>query len=122
MNREKVNNLAMEHFFESIFGNNHPYGRQIVPEDFENMNPPLLKDFHAANYTPEKLAIIISGKIHGRTLDLLTKHFGENFAGDVYIEELHNYISEYKGGAGCVYDFVMYVLRKRKNEDIETED
>jgi len=90
VNREKVNNLAMEHFFKSIFGNHHPYGRQIVPEDFENMNPPLLKDFHAANYTPEKLAIIISGKIHGRTLDLLNGHFGENFASDVYIEESHN--------------------------------
>jgi zinc protease len=90
VNREKVNNLAMEHFFKSIFGNHHPYGRQIVPEDFDNMNPPLLKDFHAANYTPEKLAIIISGKIHGRTLDLLNRHFGENFASDVYIEESHN--------------------------------
>jgi len=94
VNREKVNNLAMEHFFESIFGNNHPYGRQIVPEDFENMNPPLLKDFHAANYTPEKLAIIISGKIHGRTLDLLNRHFGKNFASDVYIEESHNLLKE----------------------------
>jgi len=86
----------MEHFFESIFGNHHPYGRQIVPEDFENMNPPLLKDFHAANYTPGKLAIIISGKIHMRTLDLLNRHFGENFASDVYIEESLNFLKESK--------------------------
>lgn len=94
VNREKVNNLAIEHFFKSIFGNNHPYGRQIVPEDFENMNPPLLKDFYAANYTPEKLALIISGKIHGSTLDLLNKHFGENHASDVYIEGSHNLLKE----------------------------
>jgi len=27
VNREKVQNLAMDAFFESIFGNHHPYGR-----------------------------------------------------------------------------------------------
>ena len=29
VNREKVQNLAMDQFFESLFGKNHPYGYQI---------------------------------------------------------------------------------------------
>ncbi len=37
VNREKVQNLAMDQFFESIFGKNHPYGYQILEHDFENI-------------------------------------------------------------------------------------
>jgi zinc protease len=34
VNREKVQNLAMDQFFESIFGKNHPYGYQILRTGF----------------------------------------------------------------------------------------
>ena len=33
--REKVQNLAMDQFFESVFGPHHPYGRQVYEKDFE---------------------------------------------------------------------------------------
>ncbi len=36
VNREKVQNLAMDQFFESLFGKNHPYGYQVIEKDFEN--------------------------------------------------------------------------------------
>ena len=32
------------------------------------------------------------------------------------IKENSNYISDYDGGHGCVYDFVMYILKEREKE------
>jgi zinc protease len=75
--REKVQNLAMDQFFESVFGSAHPYGRQVYEKDFEGVNPSLLKDFHARFYKPEQMSVIISGRIHEQTVSLFEKYFGE---------------------------------------------
>ena len=40
VNREKVQNLAIDQFFESVFGKHHPYGYQVLEQDFEKINPP----------------------------------------------------------------------------------
>ena len=77
VNREKVNNLAYDQFMESIFGKTHPYGRQVVEQDFEKLNSEITRDFHSKYYTPEKMAIILSGKIHPETEALLNHYFGE---------------------------------------------
>jgi zinc protease len=76
VNREKVQNLAIDKFFESVFGKHHPYGYQILEQDFEKITPAVLFDFHRRFYTPENMAIIISGKIHSQTSDLLNSHYG----------------------------------------------
>lgn len=81
VNREKVQNLAIDQFFESVFGKNHPYGRQVTETDFENISTGLLSDFHSKYYTPENMAIIISGKIHGQTEELLNLYFGNIIPG-----------------------------------------
>jgi predicted Zn-dependent peptidase len=94
--REKVRNIAMDQFFESVFGSHHPYGRQVYENDFEGMTPSLLKDFHAKFYAPEDMTVIISGRIHDRTIDLFKKHFGELRSEKIYIEESGNAI---KGSA-----------------------
>ena len=78
VNREKVQNLAMDQFFESVFGKSHPYGYQIREQDFENVTPAILSDFHTKYYTPENMTIIISGKLHSKTSDLLNSYFGEH--------------------------------------------
>ncbi len=92
INREKVQNLAMDAFFESVFGNHHPYGRQTREKDFECMNPSLLKDFHSKFYTPDKMTIIVSGRIHEKTIDLLEKFFGTLHTKRIYIEESENFM------------------------------
>jgi zinc protease len=76
VNREKVQNLAMDQFFESLFGKNHPYGYQILERNFENITPSLLSDFHTKYYTPKNMAVIISGKIHSKTVELLNSYIG----------------------------------------------
>ncbi len=77
VNREKVQNLAMDKFFESIFGKNHPYGHQVEDEDFKNLTHALLTEYHAQYYRPENMAIIVSGKISPDAPALLEKYFGE---------------------------------------------
>ena len=74
---EKVSNLATDQFFESVFGKNHPYGRQVYEPDFEKITPAIVREFHSKHYIPDNMAIIISGKIHPGTVELLNKYFGE---------------------------------------------
>ncbi len=76
VNREKVHNMASDKFFESLFGTNHPYGYQITEKDFESISTEHLSDFHKRYYTPDNMAIIISGKMHKETKELLNHHFG----------------------------------------------
>jgi len=86
INREKVQNIATDQFFESVFGPHHPYGRQIRENDYEMMSPELLKDFHLKFYLPENMTVIISGRIHEKTTDLFGKYFGELYSRESYTE------------------------------------
>ena len=87
VNREKVQNLAMDQFFESVFGKRHPYGHQLTEHDFNNFNPALLMDFHTKYYTPENMAVIVSGRIPGNTVELLNQYFGDITPKKIYSEE-----------------------------------
>ena len=90
--REKVQHLAMDQFFESVFGLHHPYGRQVYEKDYDGMCPSLLADFHAKFYTPEKMAVIISGRIHEQTVAYSEKYFGNMRSKEIYIEDPKNVI------------------------------
>jgi len=92
VNREKVQTLAIDQFFESLFGKNHPYGHQVIESDFENITPSYLSDFHRGNYTTENMAVIISGKINNRTAELLDFFFGNIDSGGTDKEDNSNLI------------------------------
>ncbi|MEI8226068.1 MAG: pitrilysin family protein [Bacteroidota bacterium] len=87
VNREKVQNLAIDQFFESVFGKHHPYGHQVVEQDFDRMIPAILTDFHSKYYTPDNMAVIISGKIHKKTTELLNYYFGDITSKKIYTED-----------------------------------
>lgn len=76
ISREKVQILAQEKFFNSVFGD-HPYGRIVRPDDFRNTEPDILKDFHSAYYNTGNMAILVSGCIPAGLIDLLEKFFGK---------------------------------------------
>lgn len=87
INRKKMPNLAIDQFFECIFGKRHPYGHQVTESDFGSICPPLLSDFHTAHYTPENMAVIISGKVPPETASLLNRYFGNVRTANIYREE-----------------------------------
>jgi len=90
VNREKVQTLAIDQFFESLFGKNHPYGHQVIESDFENLTPSFLSDFHRRNYTTRNMAVIISGKINNRTAELLDLIFANIGSGGTDKEDNSN--------------------------------
>jgi zinc protease len=77
MNREKVQNLANDKFYQSVFGLSHPYGRQVHESDFENVTTTMLQKFHKDFYSPGKMAVIVSGNIPGAAKSILNHYFGE---------------------------------------------
>jgi zinc protease len=87
VNREKMQNLANDQFFESVFGMNHPYGRQLKEKDFTNLSTNILREFHTRFYQPENMAIIISGRYPEKIVGLLDDLFGYNIPGKKYREE-----------------------------------
>lgn len=104
--RNKVQNLASDQFYESIFGSDHPYGRQIRENDFNEINPDLLKEFHMKFYRPEEMTVILSGRINDKTVDLFSKFFGGLSSDKICVED------EYKLPSGI----------EKKKRYIEKED
>jgi zinc protease len=78
MNKQKVQNLATDKFFESLFGPLHPYGKQISSTDYENVLTAMLKSFHSDFYTKGNMTIIISGNIHLESKVMLNHYFGDH--------------------------------------------
>ena len=76
INREKVQNIARDTFFETIFSSQHPYGRQLSTTDFENISTDNLAAFHRKQYTTGNMTIIASGRIHDSMADFIDKLFG----------------------------------------------
>jgi len=88
VNMEKVQNIAIDRFFESVFGPDHPYGRRIVPDDFGNLEPMMLRDFHKKFYTSSSLAIVVSGKINDSITEILNLTIGTTGSSVSPVDEL----------------------------------
>lgn len=75
--REKVQTLSNDQFFESVFGESHPYGRKVSENDFEKITDQILRDFHASFYSPANMTVIISGKLRDDTIELSEQYLGK---------------------------------------------
>jgi zinc protease len=75
--KDKVNRIASDQFFESIFGKQHPYGRQTIPDDFGRLDSALLRNFHSSFYRSDNMAVFVSGKLHKDISLLLNEYFGD---------------------------------------------
>jgi predicted Zn-dependent peptidase len=122
INKEKVQNLAYDQFFESVFGKHHPYGRQLTEEDFDRISPALLADFHRKYYTPGNMAIIVSGRIPVETRTLLNKYFGnietgnpatDDDAGKIRGEKQRKKLVEKKGAVQSAIRIGSSTINKR---------
>lgn len=72
--REYTDKLASDRFWEVIFGEKHPYGISVRPEDYQTIKAGDLKEFHARNYRPETALFIFSGRPDKQTEATLDKH------------------------------------------------
>ena len=86
---EKTSTLANQAFFRNVFGEQHPYGVFATPDDYNNVQQQILKDFHTSFIGSNNLTIILSGKVGAPEIDLLIKHFGSSKWGANSIEVLN---------------------------------
>jgi len=76
--RLEVENLADEQLYEQLFGKNHPYGKQLRQQDFDNLKQKQLFEFFERYYHSGNCQIIVSGKLDSETLGLIDNAFGGN--------------------------------------------
>lgn len=76
VSEQKVDYLARTRFNEHLYGENHPYGRFLKEDYFDNVNQDSLKQFHKSHYHSGNGYIIASGKLPPQIMTLLNRHFG----------------------------------------------
>ncbi len=76
--QSKVKTLARTGFLKAIFGNDHPYGKEIVVEDFQRVTTTMLVDFYSTHYLNQPFCIIVSGRLRPGLDRILNDHFGKS--------------------------------------------
>ncbi|MBV6438566.1 MAG: insulinase family protein [Haliscomenobacteraceae bacterium CHB4] len=75
---EKVEVLAYRKVTEFIFGEEHPYGYNSVPDDYWALQRADLQHFFDTWYHPSNLLLFASGRVDEEVLTLLNRHLGQN--------------------------------------------
>jgi zinc protease len=78
VNNQKVATIARKRFGELVFGEQHPYGRDVKDADFEKIKQKDLIDFYTARYRSDNCKIILAGKINDDVYKQLDELFGGN--------------------------------------------
>lgn len=68
--------LAYRHLTEAIFGLDHPYGRNVVPEDYQAINTEDLRLHHDQHIIPQKGMVLVSGLFGAKEIDLIQQTIG----------------------------------------------
>lgn len=76
VNMQKVNYLARTRFNSLLYGNRHPYGRFLLPEDLDDTTVGHFRDFHGKRYHAGNCSIITAGKIPQQLPAMLQDAFG----------------------------------------------
>jgi len=76
--RQKVAVIAREAFISALFGKDHYYGVFAAPNDYNKLEPALLKAFHEKYYSSANAFIVASGKISEKEIDLISEYFGKS--------------------------------------------
>lgn len=71
LNTEKTSILAQMAFKSALYGDLHPYGYSLKPEDVVNINSQLLNQFYSEAILQHPIDIIVSGKLNSEELDLI---------------------------------------------------
>ena len=80
--------LAYRHFTEKIFGVDHPYGYNTMPEDYKAITANQLVEHHQNNYTTNKCKIFITGNIDENKIKLINETLGHLDNGPLTINKV----------------------------------
>jgi len=74
---EKVAFLAAKKYRSAIYGNTHPLGFEVKPEDALKTEIESLQKFAAEHYTQNNCSIILSGNVNSEVISSINKYFGK---------------------------------------------
>jgi len=77
VNSQKVNVLARRKFNEMLFGNQHPYGKEVETSDFDSLQLSDVKAFFVQHYHTANCTIIATGKIAPDFNERINRFFGQ---------------------------------------------
>jgi predicted Zn-dependent peptidase len=73
---QKTDFVAHREIDAYLFGQQHPYGKFILPEDFQALTSEDLKNFHKQYYASRNCKIFLAGKIDQSHVRLVEEYFG----------------------------------------------
>ncbi len=76
INQKKVQHLARTYFSELVYGEQHPYGYRVKPEDFDKPSRDDLAAFHRSWFCPCNAFCIVSGRIPENLEALISGQLG----------------------------------------------
>ncbi len=76
INQKKVQHLARTYFTELIYGEQHPYGYRLKPEDFRKLTREDLLSFHRKWIHPNNAFMLVSGRLPVGIEAAVDKNFG----------------------------------------------
>lgn len=75
VNAEKTSYVAQTRFRELLFGEMHPYGRNLYEQDIEGIEAPQLRTYYQSNIRSQVCDILLCGNIDEATLGLIRNIF-----------------------------------------------
>lgn len=70
--------VARRHWYQSLYGPNHPLGRYPNPTDYDHLSVSDLHSYHHRCLTPSRMQIILSGDVTPTTLKAFDSQFGSH--------------------------------------------
>jgi zinc protease len=77
INSQKVSHLARRRFSELLFGEKHPYGRDVKLEDFDTLKQKEVLDFYKDHYNSKNCFVVVAGHLPKDLFKTLNDHFGK---------------------------------------------
>lgn len=78
VNNNKVDYVARKIFNQKLFGQNTAYGFYQDEKDYEKIDRNSLQEFHRKNYMDRIFAIIVSGRVSDKAVELIREFFGKS--------------------------------------------
>ncbi len=91
INQKKVQHLARTYFNELIYGEQHPYGYRLKPEDFDAVSDDDLRRFHGDFFYPRNAFCIVSGSMPGNITQYIADAFGDSHWENKAAPDVPNY-------------------------------
>ncbi|TVR40803.1 MAG: insulinase family protein [Bacteroidia bacterium] len=76
INQKKVDHLARTYFGELVYGEQHPYGYRLKPENFDMVEREDLLAFHQRWFTAGNAFCIVSGRLPAKMEKMIATHLG----------------------------------------------